>query len=236
MADTYVAPSKRFSRAADKPAPDYFAPPKPLSIADQNAIDLGASQPTGNQISYAQPKYADRRPGSVAPPDGTAAIAKLVGDGLQVSQSPVTTDTFANIASVGVNALSGAATGALTGASIGAMGGPIGAAGGAAIGGGVALITSGLNAWLGNRQARAERDRVNALNADARRIRAEQEAYDRKWQQENRSISLEQAGYERRKYQEQVNREQFEKTGERLKSILASSDSAKKSWAQYGFQ
>jgi phage tail tape-measure protein len=155
--------------------------------------------------------------------------------GMQNSATPATTDVASNIASVGANTLSGAAAGALSGAAIGAAGGPIGAVGGAVIGGGVALISSGLNAWLGNRQASAERDRQNALNAEANRIRQQEIARDEKWRVQHRLDTIEEAQYQRKKYQEEVNRKRMTETAQKLQGALATNNSLKAQWAQYGF-
>ena len=234
----YPTPSSRFSRTTGQDrnkTPNMFAPPKPRSIVDENAINLNEDAKSYAQVAYAKPKPAEERPGSKPPPGKVESYATVAREGFEHSAVPATTDAFANAASIGSNVAQGALSGALAGATIGAAGGPITAGIGAGLGAGVALVTSGLNAWVGNRQARAERDRINALNADARRLNAEQIARDQEWKIQNRMDDLEEAGYQRRKYAEQKAREQYEKTGERMKAILASNTAAKAQWAQFGF-
>lgn len=233
MAD-YAAPSSRFSRKDKQEEPlNFYAPPKSPGVSNSGMSNAGADS-QGTIPQYVKPAPAATRPGS-APPPGVESYAAPLMAGMQNSATPATTDVASNIASVGANTLSGAAAGALSGAAIGAAGGPIGAVGGAVIGGGVALISSGLNAWLGNRQASAERDRQNALNAEANRIRQQEIARDEKWRAQHRLDTIEEAQYQRKKYQEEVNRKRMTETAQKLQGALATNNSLKAQWAQYGF-
>jgi phage tail tape-measure protein len=163
------------------------------------------------------------------------SLASVGLDGLQNSSVPATTDVVGNVASVAGNALAGAGAGALSGAAIGAAGGPIGALGGAAIGGGISLITSGLNAWLGNRQARAERDKANALAAENRKIAAQDRADLERWRQTYHLDTIAAAKEDRRRHNMESARNQMAKTAENMQTILATSQNAKAAWAKFGF-
>lgn len=232
----FATPSSRFKRdtVSNTALPDFYIPNAP-KLGTLQAASPDASLPFANsQPQYVAPAPAATRPGSTPAP-GAESFALPIMNGMQNSSTPATTDTMSNIVSVGGNTLAGAASGALTGAAIGAAGGPIGALGGAAIGGGVALITSGLNAWLGNRQAKAEQDRQASLTAEANRIRQEEIARDEKWRVQNRLDTLEQAHYQRMQYQANINRQNMEATAQRLQGMLSTNQSLKDHWAKYGF-
>lgn len=234
----YATPSSRFKRdAVQQPAAmNFYAPPANPQYSNSGVSNSGASQDgvIPEQPKYVAPAPAATRPGSVPVP-GKESYAMPVLNGLQNSQTPATTDTFSNVASVAGNTLAGAASGALTGAAIGAAGGPIGAGMGAAIGGGVALISSGLNAWLGNRQAKAEQDKAAALNAEALRLRQQEIARDEKWRVQNRLDTLEQAHYQRMQYAAQQNRQNMDATAQKLQGMLSTNQSLKDHWQKYGF-
>jgi hypothetical protein len=232
MAD-YAMPSSRFKRNEKQDPLDLenpYAVPTRRAGAAPGVTDL--REPSAPV--YVKPAPAATRPGSTPPP-GVEAYAQPVFNGLQNSQTPATTDVASNIASVGGNTLAGAASGAMTGAAIGAAGGPIGAVGGAIIGGGVALVSSGLNAWLGNRQAKSEQDRQAALTAEANKIRQQEIARDEKWRIQNRLDTIEEAHYQRKKYQETLNRQRMTETAQKLQGALATNNSLKAQWQQYGF-
>lgn len=237
---SYAAPSKRFARgtpAAEPAQPmNFYAPPKNPEFSNSGVSNAGADAqgtlPAQNQ--FVAPAPDKKRPGSTPAP-GAESYAMPILSGLDNSGTPATTDLASNIVSVGGNTLAGAASGALTGAAIGAAGGPIGAAGGAAIGAGVALVSSGLNAWLGHRQAKAEADRQAALAADAARIRQEEIARDEKWRVQNRLDSLEAAREERKRYNAQQARQRMIDVSTKLQGAMATNASLKQQWAQFGF-
>jgi hypothetical protein len=102
--------------------------------------------------------------------------------------------------------------------------------------GGIALVATGLNAWLGNRQARSERDRQNALAAAAARKDALDKADLERWKNITRSDTLEAARYERQKYAAENSRQQMEAVKSKMKNILATSANAKAQWAAMGFK
>lgn len=237
MAD-YAIPSSRFGRKQDNQPEklNFYVPPKSPQFSNSGVSNDGADaegtiQP---QPQYFAPAPAAARPGAIPVP-GKESYAMPILNGLQNSQTPATTDFATQAASVGANTLAGAASGALTGAAIGAAGGPIGAAGGAAIGAGVALVSSGLNAWLGHKQATAARDQQEALKAEANKIRQEEIARDEKWRVQNRLDSLETAHEERRRYNQTQARQNMQDTAVRLQAALANNASLRDHWAKYGF-
>lgn len=231
----YAIPSSRFARGVQKPEPpmNFYAPPANPS-ASNSATGPAVDQAPADALQYVKPAPAATRPGATPAP-GAESYAAPVFNGLQNSATPATTDTAANVVSVGANTLAGAASGALTGAAIGAAGGPIGAGTGALIGGGVALISSGLNAWLGNRQAKAEQDKSAALIAQSNQIRQQEIARDEKWRVQNRLDTIEEAHYQRMKYQETLNRQRMNDTAQKLQGALATNNSLKAQWQKYGF-
>lgn len=156
----------------------------------QNATDYGAGSnfdpsrlPIGvgmnpGESPYSNPKYADDIKTQAVVKSGQAAMGYLMpfqaglGAGSQVSATPDASDAALQ---VGGATMAGAASGALTGAAIGAAGGPIGAIGGAAIGGLTALVSGGLQAYLGvkaSREANRKNERIQAA------IQARQDARD----------------------------------------------------------
>ena len=101
--------------------------------------------------------------------------------GFQAGQSvPAGTDLASSLAGVGTATAGGALSGALSGAAIGAAGGPIGALGGAAIGGGAALLTSSLNAWLATRTENKRKRETEKFIKELETKNARREAQDRK--------------------------------------------------------
>lgn len=238
MSDFYT-PSSRFERKqvnAPQEPMNFYTPPKNPQFSNSGVSNAGAD-PAGTlqaQPQYYKPAPDATRPGAVPVP-GKESYAMPILNGLQNSQTPATTDLATSLVSVGGNTLAGAASGALTGAAIGAAGGPIGAAGGAAIGAGVALVSSGLNAWLGNKQARAARDQQEALKAEANKIRQEEIARDEKWRVQNRFDSLEAAKEDRRRFNANLARQNMQDTAVRLQGALANNASLREHWAKYGF-
>lgn len=234
----YAIPSSRFSRGPLKQDPpmNFYAPPANPATSQSGAPTGPAmdDNPYNPGPQYVKPAPAAMRPGATPLP-GAESYAAPIFNGLQNTSTPATTDTTANIVSVGANTLAGAASGAMTGAAIGAAGGPIGAAGGAVIGGAVALVGSGLNAWIGSRQAKAEQDKQAALAAEANKLRQQEIARDEKWRVQNRLDTLEEAHYQRMKYQETLNRQRMNETAQKLQGALATNNSLKKQWQQYGF-
>lgn len=236
----YATPSSRFARNQQQdPAPpmNFYAPPRTPDYSNSGVMNSGAD--SSGTLPPSQPKYYRpapdaTRPGATPPP-GAESYGVPILQGLQDSGVPATTDLGSNVASVAGNTLAGAATGALSGAAIGAAGGPIGAVGGAVIGGGVALITSGLNAWLGNKQARAERDRQNAVNAAAIKLRQQEIARDEKWRVQNRLDTLEQARYQRRIAAQADAQKAMNDTANKLQGMLSTNQSLKDHWAKFGF-
>jgi hypothetical protein len=218
---------------------NFYAPPKGVQYSNSGVINDGAeAQGTlpaaAPQQKYFKPEPDATRPGAVPTP-GAESFALPVMNGLQNSQVPATTDTGTQIAAVAGDTLAGAASGALSGAAIGAAGGPIGAGAGAAIGAGVALVSSGLNAWLSNKQARSERDRQTALKSDANRIRQEDISRNEKWMVQNHLDSLAAAAEDRRRFNANQARQDMQNTAVRLQAALANNASLRDHWAKYGF-
>ena len=234
----YAAPSSRFQRGPlEQPAPmNFYAPPKNPQYANSGVSNAGTDQRgvLSEQPMYYRPAPAAQRPGSVPAP-GAESYSTPILNGLNNSQVPATTDFGTQAVAVGANTLKGAAEGALSGAAIGAAGGPIGAGAGAAIGAGVALVSSGLNAWMNNKQARAERDRMSAMKAEANRIRQEEVARDEKWRVINHLTSLEAAAEDRRRYNQNLARQNMIDTATKLQAALANNQSLRDHWAKYGF-
>jgi hypothetical protein len=239
----YAIPSSRFQRAPaiNQPAPmNFYAPPANMATSQSGAPVQSSPMPMvddnpyslSNAPKYYRPAPEAARPGAINPNVGKIqAGLSAVQAGLQNSQTPATTDTETQIASVAGNTLSGAAQGA----AAGAMFGPQGAVVGGVIGGGVALVTSGLNAWLGNKQARSERDRQAALLADANRIRQEEIARNEKWMRINNLQSIEAAAEDRRRYNQNQARQSMTDTATKLQAALANNSALREHWARYGF-
>lgn len=135
--------------------------------------------------------------------------------------------TESTVGAVG-QALGSAAQGALTGAMVG---GPVGAA----VGGGVGLLMGGLNAFMGNQAARKERDRINAFNREAAQLNAEAIMRDEKWKQTYHLTSLEQARYERQKYNSQAAWERSQVQGKNMLSFINNNSALKDKWAKQGW-
>jgi hypothetical protein len=213
--------------------PEFFTPPK----AGEVPLGLGSGMTDTQPAKFVAPTPPAQRPGSVRPPtQGESALAVAVPAYQNAVQAPATTDVVSGAVSTLASGAAGAAQGALAGAAIGAAGGHIGMAGGAAIGGLTALVTTGLSAWIGNRAARAERDRQNALARDARRRADEQTAYNRRIAERDRNDNLEQVAYNRRLAAQERNRAQFEKVGSTLLGSIKTNQSLNDRWAKLGFR
>lgn len=237
-------PSARFSRGqqnAQTPLEpmNFFAPPK-------NLLASNSSDPPTNVSQYYAPAYQKPAPEETRPGSMTKTAQQLAaeasakrnlsglsaaGAGFANSQVVATTDTTAQAVNIGGNVISGAISGAVAGAPAGG----IGAVPGAVIGGGLALVTSGLNAWLGARQARAERDRQAKLKAEAERIRREDIARDEKWAKQNRFDNLETAKEERRRFEIGRARQRMLDTANMMNNALATNASLRDHWQKYGF-
>ena len=124
--------------------------------------------------------------------------------------------------------LGAAATGAVQG---GMVGGPMGAA----IGGGVGLVLGGLNAYIGNQQARAERDRINAANRESARLEAERTAKDEAWRQKYFLQTIEQARYERRKHAATEAWERSRTQGQTMQAAISNNANLKERYAKLGY-
>ncbi len=237
MADQYAIPSSRFNRdAIPKPAPmNFYAPPANVATS-QSGMPAQAAPVDDNPYNpgqqYYRPAPAATRPGATDPNVGKSnAYLGAVQAGLQNNNTIASTDTESQIMSVAGNTLSGAAQGAAAGAVLG----PQGAVVGGIVGGGIALVTSGLNAWTGNKQARAERDRQEALKAEANKIRQEEIARDEKWKTINHLESREAAAEDRKRYNQNLARQNMADTATRLQAALANNASLRDHWAKYGF-
>lgn len=237
MADQYAVPSSRFNRdAIPKPAPmNFYAPPANMASSQSGAPVQAApvdDNPYNPGTQYYRPAPAAKRPGAVDPNAGnTQAYISAVQGGLQNSSTIASTDTESNIASVLGNTLSGAAQGAAAGSVLG----PGGAVTGGLIGGAVSLVTSGLNAWTGAKQARSERDRQEALKAEANKIRQEEIARNEKWKILNRLDTQEAAAEQRKIFNQNLARQNMADTATRLQAALANNASLREHWAKYGF-
>lgn len=230
----YAIPSSRFERKqvnAPKEPMNFYAPPKNTEFSNSGASNAGVSPDAATPI-YAKPAPAAARPGAVDPSVGkNLSYISAAQAGLQNSQTPATTDTSTQVMSV----LGNTAAGALSGAAAGAAIGGVGAVPGAIIGGGIALVSSGLNAWSANKQARAERDKQAALTAEANRIRQEEVARNEKWMKINHLASIEAAAEDRRRYNQNVARQNMIDTSQKLQAALANNASLRDHWAKYGF-
>lgn len=213
--------------------PDFFVPPK----AGEVPLGLGSGMAEAQPAKFVAPTPPAQRPGSArAPTQGESALSVAVPAYQNAVQAPATTDVASGVVSTLASGAAGAASGALAGAAIGAVGGPIGMVGGAAIGGLTALVTTGLSAWIGKRAARAERDRQNALNRDARRRQDEQTAYNRRIAERDRNDNLEQVAYNRRLAAQERNRAQFEKVGATLLGSIQTNQQLRDKWAKMGWK
>lgn len=214
--------------------PEFYTPPK------AGEVQLGGGAPVfrGAEPAYAIPTPSATRPGGNvrAPTAGESALSVAIPAYQGAIQAPATTDLASGVVSTLASGAAGAAQGALAGAAVGAAGGPIGMVGGAAIGGITALVTTGLSAWLGNRAARSERDRQNALLRDAERKRLEQEMYNRRIAAQTRQDNLEIIAHDRRRAAEERNRQQFEKVGNTLLGSIKTNQALTDRWLKMGFR
>lgn len=200
-----------------------FAPP--LNLSESNSG--GAAQPVAKAqapVGFAKDATS---PYSLDPAKMTGgqrtAMAGLYG-AQAASQVPATES--------GVGAAAGAVGAAAQGAAMGFMaGGPMGAA----VGGGVGLLMGGLNAFIGNQQARKERDRINSMNREASRLQKEAIARDEKWRQTYRLDSLEDARYQRRKYEAQAAYERSQNTGKSMLAKIQANSAIKDKYAKMGW-
>ena len=116
------------------------------------------------------------QPQQVTANDRVRSIAGPISGGLTAAaQAGPSYDTPSALVNVGTSTLGGVASGALLGAKIGAAGGPITALGGAAIGGGVALISSGLQAWLNVSQENKRRREIEKFQKQVQEKRRRQD-------------------------------------------------------------
>lgn len=154
--------------------PTDLAPPPTLNLA------------TREQTSRAQS----------APVMGIAApLAAGLNAGAQVQP---TTDAGSAVLQTATAGLGGAASGALAGAAIGAAGGPIGALGGAAIGGLTSLVSSGIQSFLGLKDARAAKRAQDKQAAYVKSWNENERKYNREQDAQHRSDGMEQTRYNRR--------------------------------------
>lgn len=126
-------------------------------------------------------------------------IAAPISAGLNAgAQVQPTANAESAILQTATSALGGAASGALSGAAIGAAGGPIGAAGGAAIGGLVSLVSGGVQAYLGLKDARAKNRANERQAAYIKKWNEDERKYNRGQDAQRRGDNQEQARYNRR--------------------------------------
>lgn len=182
-----------------------------LSLANNTSPALAANHAKISSapapVGFVQDKTSAFKsdPAKMSPAQSGASAALY---GIQAAgQVPATENVGMGVTST----LGSAATGAAAGFMVG---GPVGAA----VGGGIGLVLGGMNAFFGNQQARKERDRLKRLQDEANKKYAEEVARDEKWRQTYRLDNLEEARYQRRKYEGEKAFEQSMRQGQ---SILA---------------
>ncbi len=150
------------------------APAPSLNLATKGETSAARSQPI---LNYAAPVAAGLSAGGQVQP---------------------TTDSGSAVLQTAQSTLGGAASGALAGAAIGAAGGPIGAVGGAVAGGLTALVSGGIQAFTGLKEARANKRAEEKQAAYIKKWNEDERAYNRKQDELNRSGTNEQLRYNRR--------------------------------------
>lgn len=203
---------------------NFFSPPASLQDSNSAEASLGSAHNAPAPAGFVQDKTgAAPAPAPQYTPQQRMGFAAQ--SGLQAAGQIQATESGLGAAS---QVLGSAASGA-------AMGTAILPGWGTAIGAGVGALMGGLNAYVGNQSARKERDRINALNAEARRLNAEAIARDEKWRQTYRLDSLEQARYERQKYEAQAAFDRAQKQGQSMMAQINANSVLKERFAKFGW-
>lgn len=219
-----ILTSSMWGQYADKP----MQPSAPAPIGETGgmtglALNQAKAPPPLSFVNDSTPAMV--KPQSPAPLTSFQKNSAAGAYGMQAA-GQVRTGTDAGGAMAGV--VGSTAQGAM-------MGGSVGGAPGAAVGAGVGFVMGGLNAFMGVRAARKERDRQEALRNDAIRMEKEEIARDEKWRIQYRLDSLEKARYQRKKFSMQQAYQAAQAQGKNLMALIASNADLKQKYAKFGF-
>lgn len=224
-----------FGAPVASPPLGYTQPVKSNPFAGEDfASALGIPAPVAPTFGPA-PSSAPAPSAAVAPvapagsnPFTASSLAPLETGLSAIAPASESSDVESGVINTGTSALEGAVGGALSGAAIGAAGGPIGALGGAAIGGGTALLTGALNAFLGVSATR------KANRAKAQLIAAAQAKQDALLKQQ-RDDAIGQETYNRSQAAKAQQYQLFQDQQKKLADLFLASDAAKQKYVQDGW-